>query len=231
MNDTSPPEEPRPVDENLKLSSLSAGPRQSRKLNTGYSSFIRSMRIVLPLFALAIVAVMFSWNMMKADQVIPVKDEKAAQTIGKNELLNPHFDSVDDKNQPYTITAERALQGEKDGMMLLDKPMADIVLNNGNWLAIQSDQGAYRQQSQRLLLKSNVELFHDEGYTMETQELDVDLNAGTAQSDVDVHAHGPMGKVNASGLKADSKAETLIFTGPAKLVLYDTGDSKDILSP
>ena len=224
MDENTPPNTDR-------LSSLSAAPRSSRTLNTRYSSFIRSMRIALPLSALAIVAVLFSWNMMKPDQVIPVKDEKTAAAIGKNELLDPRFDSVDDKNQPYTITAARALQGEKDGMMLLDKPMADIVLNNGNWLAIQSDQGAYRQESQRLILKSNVELFHDEGYTMKTQELDVDLEAGTARSDVVVNAHGPLGTLNANGLQADSKTETLIFTGPAKLVLYDTGDNKDILSP
>lgn len=227
-NTPSPDQKPGEI---TRLRSLSRGPVRARSLNTRYSAFIRSMRIVLPLFALGIIAALFSWNTLQPDQIAPIAAEKAAPTIGKNELLNPRFDSVDDKNQPYTITAERALQGENDGLMVLDNPMADVALNSGNWMAIKSEQGAFRQESQRLLLKSNVELFHDDGYTMKTQELDVDLEAGTARSDVKVDAHGPMGTIEASGLQADSKAETLIFTGPATLVLYDAGGSEEIFNP
>ncbi len=209
-----------------KLKSLSRETGDVRRKDEGYSAFIRSMRITLPLIALAIITILFSWNIFKTDDMAPAKpDAKTASAIGKNELLNPKFDSVDDKNQPYTITAERALQDTDGELMVLDAPMADIVLNSGTWLAIKSRQGAFRQESQRLLLKDDVRLFHDDGYSAKTQELDVDLKAGTARTNVKITGHGPAGTLNASGMYADSKAEVLIFTGPAKIVLYDAGGS------
>ncbi|MCB1720517.1 MAG: LPS export ABC transporter periplasmic protein LptC [Rhodospirillales bacterium] len=190
-----------------------------------YSAFIRSLGIALPLIAIAITAIVFSWDILKPNDITTVPDIKTAKTIGKNELLNPKFDSVDNKNQPFHITARRALQDQNDALMLLDEPMADITLNNGNWLAITARQGAYRQETQRLLLKDNVTLFHDAGYKITTQELDVDMNVGTAQTETSISGHGPLGTLNAKGMHADSKAQTLIFTGPVKLVIYDTKTS------
>ncbi len=213
---------PKPDNENPKLSRLSRAPNEPRKHDEKYSAFIRSMRITLPLIALAIIAVLFSWNTFSPDEITPAKpNEQTVKTIGKNELLNPKFDSVDDKNQPYTITAKRAVQDTDDELMILDEPMADIVLNSGKWLAIKSRQGAFRQESQRLLLKDNVQLFHDDGYNVRTQELDMDLKAGTARTDVKITGHGPLGTLDASGMDANSKAGTLVFKGPAKIVLYD----------
>ena len=190
-----------------------------------YSAFIRSLGIALPLIAIAITAIVFSWDVLKTNDIAAVPDIKTAKTIGKNELLNPKFDSVDNKNQPFYITAKRALQDQDDALMLLDEPMADIALNNGNWLAVTARQGAYRQETQRLLLKDNVTLFHDAGYKVTTQELAVDMNVGTAQTETSISGHGPLGTLNAKGMHAASKTQTLIFTGPAKLVIYDTKTS------
>lgn len=160
---------------------------------------------------------------MQDQNLAPVKiEEKKTASMSKNELVNPEFESVDSKNQPFTITANRAVQDAADELMLLEEPLADIVLNSGNWVAIQSRQGAYRQESQRLLLKDNVTLFHDDGYTARTEELNVDMKDGKAQTDLKVSAFGPAGELDASGMQADTKDDVLIFTGPAKLVIYDT---------
>ncbi|MCB9983770.1 MAG: LPS export ABC transporter periplasmic protein LptC [Rhodospirillales bacterium] len=199
-----------------------------------HSAFIRRMRIALPLIALAITAIVFSWNFLSPDDIAPAKPQaQSARTIGKNELLNPQFESIDDKGQPYTITATRALQDTDDALMLLEEPMADILLKNGNWLALSARQGAYRQETQRLLLKDNVTLFHDAGYKVKTQELDADMNTGTAQTDTGISGHGPLGTLDAKGMRADSQKQTLIFTGPARLVIYDAGapSGTELLSP
>lgn len=214
-----------------RLSRLSRQAGETRQQNTGHTKFIRSMRIILPLIALSIVAVMFTWNTLQENDIAPPPpaDGQPTPRIGKNELISPRFESLDEKNQPYTITATRAVQDTDDELLLLDEPMADITLKSGTWLAINARQGAYRQQSQRLLLKDNVTMYHDAGYSVKTQELDVDLKDGTAQTDVTVQGYGPGGTLDAAGLRADQKAGTLILTGPAKVVIYDTG--KNILNP
>lgn len=214
---------PSPLGENKsgKLDSLNRQPNE-RAFNENYTPFIRSMRILLPLTALSIIAVLFSWNILKSDKIVPAKTTPQAKASNvKNELLNPRFDSLDDKNQPYTITAARALQGTNEEPVLLESPMADIILKNGNWLAIQSDQGIYRQKNENLLLKKNVRLFYDQGFTFNTEELDIDIRAGTAKTDLKVTGYGPSGRINASGIYADSQKELLQFKGPSKLIIYN----------
>lgn len=226
MNDELNPQDTHvSADPTQRLSSLSAVPKGARTFNARYSVFIRRARIILPLAALSIIAIVFTWNMMGKDAIAPRPAEtKDGQSITKNELLNPRFDSVDADGQPYSITAAKAVQGENDDkVILLEKPLADLTTKGGSWLAIDADNGAYNQQSQHLLLKGNVNLYHDQGYNLKTAELDVDMDKEYAWSNKAVQAQGPMGLLDAQGLKADAKAKTLIFNGPAKLVLFDVG--------
>lgn len=195
-----------------------------------YSRFIRRLRLILPLIALGIIAVVFSWGSFNADDlmVAPPAEGQGAQEIGRNELLNPRFESKDEKNQPYTITASRALQSkDNENLVLLEQPLADILLNNGNWLAIKSKEGAYRQDSERLLLQEDVTIFHDAGYQMTMQELHVDMAKNLAWSETDIAAQGPAGLLDAKGMNAQMDKGELIFTGPAKLILYSGFDGFD----
>lgn len=212
-------------DEPQKLSQLTANRPAHRQQSAAYSKFIRMMRVVLPFTALSIIAVVMSWNTLRKDQVVAVQQDPQDQAIGKNELLNPRFESRDEKSQPYTITATRAVQGTADDdLLLLEAPMADIMLNSGHWLALKAQNGEFRQASQLLFLRKDVSLFHDDGYTMNTQKIDIDLNKKTAITDVAVSAHGPAGTLNAAGMNADGMANKLVFTGPAKLVLVNIGN-------
>ncbi len=186
------------------------------------------MRIVLPVIAVGIIALVFSWNSFQNPNIEPVSADEGteSQSIGKNELLNPRFESMDQKNQPYMITAERALQGgSEEDLILLDKPLADIALENGRWLAAQSTQAAFRQDSQRLLMKGDVQLFHDDGYTLRTEELDVAVQNSLARTDAAVQISGPAGTIDALGMEFNSAQDHLTFKGPAKLVLFNAGDS------
>ena len=58
---------------------------------------------------------------------------------------------------------------------------------------------------------------------MDMAELHIDLATRTAHSDTDVKGHGPAGTLQAKGLKGNNETNVLIFNGPAKLVLYDSG--------
>lgn len=203
-----------------------SGPKSNEAGVAGYSRFIRRMRYILPAIAVCIIAVVFSWGNMVDDRIVPVtQQDPQNQTVGKNELLNPRFESTDEKNQPYTITADRALQGSTDeDLVVLEKPLGDILLNDGTWVALSADKGAFWQDTQRLLLQEKVQIFHDEGYRLETEKLNIDLTQNQTWSDEEVLVQGPAGRIESVGLKGDSQAEILTFTGPAKLVLFDTGE-------
>ena len=219
--------DPTPANgEREKLSGLSRGENQPSFDAHRYTKLIRSLKIILPLLALCIVAVLFTSNMFDSKTITPEAiQEDVTPVAGTNQLVNPRFDSVDEKNQPYTITAESALQNLKSERKDLTKPLADIVLNSGQWVAMQSDKGVFNQKTQKLRLDENVRLYHDAGYQFSLQAVDIDLKANTAVSDTQVNGHGPMGTLDAKGLQANGETEQLVFIGPAKLVLYDTDNN------
>lgn len=203
-----------------------------RVINQGYSKFIRIVRLVLPVIAIVLIGVIFSWNSFDDSQIEPISQDIApVQNVGKNELLSPKFESVDDKGQPYTITAERAIQGEADeDLLTLESPVGEMILERGNVVSMRSDHAEYRQNSKKLLMQDHVVLTHDDGYQMDTEVLHIDMNASTARSDVDVFAKGPEGTIEAKGLQGSSVDEVLVFIGPAKMVLDLESDdaSRDV---
>lgn len=192
-----------------------------RTLQTRQTSrIVRSMRLILPVAALAVVAVLMIWSNPE-NTIKPVpRAEVSPQTVSKNELIKPKFQSQDSNNQPYTITADKALQNA-DNMddILLDKPVADIGLENGNWVALKASHGAYNQKDGELILQGQVEMHHDTGYELETEQMTIDVNMQTIVSDQAVKGHGPAAEIEAQGLEADGKTDNLIFKGPAKLIL------------
>lgn len=197
--------------------------RNKRVFNPAYSRFVRIMRFVLPVSALAIMVVVIAWPRMEAS-IVPLKTSmepvEIEQLVSRNELINPRFESEDDRSQPYTITATRAIQSiENADAVLLEEPKADITLRSGTWVAIEANQGTYRQNAQNLLLEGDVRLYHDEGYRMHTPRMMMNLPSRHARSDERVTGQGPGGSIEASGFQLHAESETLIFTGPATLVI------------
>ncbi len=194
-----------------------------------YSRFLKGLKILLPLLALGIVVVLFSWNYFAQDPILQeyahtkTTGHPPAQAIGKNELLAPHFDSTDEKGRPYTITADKAVQGADEHNIALEKPFADLVLDGGHWMALRAESGVYDQNRQYMVLKKGVIFHYDEGYVFETALLDIDFRNNVASTGDRVTGEGPSGILQANGMKLDTRASHFIFYGPAKLVVFTAG--------
>jgi lipopolysaccharide export system protein LptC len=220
-------DEPLPTE---RLSQLSVGGGRPSKINRKYSSFVKSLRFILPLVALGMTVIVLTWDEAGRRIEPPKKEEiiPASQNI-QNELLKPVFNSVDDKNQPYTVTADRATQNRDDADLIeLEKPVATLAMNSGEKVDANAASGIYQQKAQKLNLEGAVHLIHSNGYTLTTEELRVDLATHKAYSGRDVRVEGPGGTIDATGLEGDSDGGSLIFTGPAKVILYSDGK---LLSP
>lgn len=187
-----------------------------------YSRVVRGLRVALPLVAAGIAGLLMAWPRVETTMETVPREAVFPNdpAVGANELLNPRFESRDRKDQPYTVTASRAMQSATDPkLILLEKPMADITLKNGTWIAAEAAKGSYRQEEETLLLEGHVRLFHDDGYELLTEKMLVNIGVEEAWSDVPVRVRGPAGTIDATGLTASGPEQKLIFTGPAKLVL------------
>lgn len=204
-----------------RLSQLSVDPARKPAVSKRYTAIIRSLRFILPLFALVLTVILLTWG--EGRRVEPLKKEDLmpqAENI-QNELLKPTFSSVDEKNQPYSVTADRASQNrENPDLIELEKPVANLAMNDGTKLEGQASAGLYEQKSQKLNLEGAVKIAHSNGYTLSTEELRVDMATQQAWSGQNVHIAGPDGTLDATGLEGGTAEGTLVFTGPAKIILY-----------
>ena len=195
----------------------------ARTHQQSYTIFIRRMRLFLPLVAVILIVALMTWPESN-DNIVATKDEQKKQyeNVQKNELLNPKFESVDEKNQPFTITADTAIQNDQNkDLLMLTNPHGILLLNSNKRVTIASEEGFYQQEQQKLRLKDAVHLTHDDGYNMTMAELFVDMQNSIAHSETPVTGAGPQGTLRANGLKADHANNTITFTGPARLVIQD----------
>ena len=219
---------PQALDEEkaARMERLSQRERKAdRRSIQGYSKFVRFMRLVLPMSALALVVVLYLRSGLEEQVIKPMEEVTRAprlkdRSIAKNELLNPKFESMSKQNLPYEITADRAVQGEKNkNLIMLERPVGRITMEDGMHVILQSDAGAYRQDTGRFFLEGDVYLEHDGGYTLQMTEAHIDLKKGLAWSEKDIEGEGPDMKIAAQGVKANNETGEVVFTGPATLVL------------
>lgn len=125
----------------------------------------------------------------------------------------------DQQGQPYTVTAESAVQ-QGDDNVALTAPQGDITLKSGAWLMLKSATGAYHQKGDKLDLAGDVTLYRNDGTVVSTARSTIDLRAGNASSTDPVQVTGPFGTLDAqNGFTLTGRGSAITFHGPATLTL------------
>ena len=191
-------------------------------LRDRYSMFVGLMKVVLPAMAAALILLVVAWPHITGGRD---KFRLGVANLGMEQLdnlsmLNARFDGVDEKNQPYSITADMATQSRRsENLIELELPKADITLTDGTWLALTARAGEYDRGARLLDLYGAVSLFHDQGFELQTSKARLDLEAGTASGDQPVQGFGTAGAIEAEGFEILERGATIIFTGRSHLTL------------
>jgi len=186
---------------------------------------VRWAKRLLPFFGLALLASVALWPDFEsgvAGQRVSFHIDQAAHGAG-GKLIDARYSSVDQKGEPYTVTAASAMQKGPDRVDLRD-PKGDITLHSGSWVMLSAPRGVYGQKSRQLDLSGGVTLYRDDGTTLRSASTTVDLAANAAASGVPVSAEGPFGTLDAMGYTLLDGGEVIQFSGPARLVL--NGDAQ-----
>ncbi len=201
--------------------------RDRRYIGANYSRFVSLMKVLLPITALALAAVMVAWPQLKSrDNGFSLGFLSVNPYDAENlRMVNARFTGLDKKTLPYTLTADVAIQdGPGSDIIRLQRPKADIILKDGTWLAVTADKGIHRQKKQTLELTGVVNLFHDSGHSFTTTQVKINLVHGTAVGNQPVTGQGPSGTLTSQGFRFLSQGNIIQFTGKAKLVFYPVKD-------
>lgn len=177
---------------------------------------------VLPLSATALLTAIVVWPQIQhLAEAGRVAFHRMTGGVEGGQLVDPRYRGVDERGRPYMLTAATAQQVSPERVNLVT-PKADVTLESGAWLMLQSDNGVYIQHTGELDLSGHVVLYRDDGVTVRTRTADVDLKQGAAAGNDTVSAEGPFGTLDAMGFATVDKGAVLQFTGPARLYLNST---------
>ncbi len=184
--------------------------------------FITTTKFILPVIGLALLATIALWpEFDRANNAARLALRQLAGQVDGAEVIDAHYHGVDDQGRPYTLTAATATQDGPEKFNLT-APFGDMTMQNGAWMSMKSKLGVFVQHSNLLDLWKDVVLYRDDGTTLYTQSMSMDLKSGAATSSQPVHAEGPFGTLDAQGFALVDKGAVVQFTGPARLVMNET---------
>lgn len=197
--------------------------RPLRRAGARYTRFVAWMKLLLPVFAASVVALVVIWPQL---QEKPEAFRLGLSSISIHEksgqqVVNARFTGSDAEARPFTVTADSAIQRMDTGDSFeLELPKADISMADGSWIAVAAETGTYYKNKQILALDGGVNMFHDSGFEFRTRKAEIDLTRGTARGQDPVSGHGPFGSLSASGFMVLDHGSRIIFTGKAKLEFF-----------
>ncbi|MBS7811547.1 LPS export ABC transporter periplasmic protein LptC [Roseococcus pinisoli] len=180
---------------------------------------VQAMKLLLPLAAAGLLGLLLLWPEFEGNDGRLSFRRGPAMVPEALQLVAPRFQGIDDLGRPYTITARVARQVGQEELMLLDRPQADILLNDGAWVYIEADNGRYDKPAQHLDLEGNVRIFHDTGLLFRTEAASVQIDQGSADGNRPTRAQGSFGTIESEGFELRDRGAVMIFTGKAHAVL------------
>lgn len=196
-------------------------PRLSER--SAYSIFVAAMKVVLPALAVALIVLVVAWPRLasEGERLRSGISDLLREQADDLSMLNARFESRDSRDRPYSVVADLATQTTSGANLVdLEGPKADMTLDDGAWLALTANQGEYWQDSEKLRLFGDVNLFHDLGFQMQTSEAEIDLKSGSAESHKAVAGHGPDGWIEAEGFRVSEGGDHILFKGKSRLTIY-----------
>lgn len=204
-----------------------APPRLSGR--SAYSLFVSAMKVLLPAVAVGLVLLIAIWPQIERTggfRLDAIETFGGAPVPEEATMVNPRYEGIDENRRPFMITADIARQIDPGEQETIDmqQPAADLFDDVGKWLAITADHGVYERGQEVLLLDGNVNIFHDDGYELQTDQAVVDLAADLATSSLPTFGQGSFGTITSEGLRVEERGDRVFFTGRAHLVLYPTDE-------
>jgi lipopolysaccharide export system protein LptC len=188
-----------------------------------YSRRVALLRVALPAIGGSLLLLVVVWP-----RVAPLFDRLRFAAIDLREarelrMINPRYVGTDRDGHPFVVTAAVGRQvPQRDDVMSLDKPVANLKSASGANIVVTADTGVYQTQTQYLDVFGNVTVNHENGSTFITSSARLDAANDAAEGHAPVEGHGPQGDITAQGFQVIDKGDIVIFTGQSNLTLKST---------
>lgn len=188
------------------------------------SRMIERLKYSLPGVALIALLVLISWPQVQKwvhghkptlAQTTPLPQTNITAT-------RPEYKSTDDKDQPYTITADHGVETSIEAIHLAHPKMV-MNLKSGEVVTLTSVSGNLNKVTNKMHLVGSVTLTHSQGYAFQTAQAWIDCDQGSAYSNTPIWGDGPAGAIEAKGFRLTERGAKVSFIGGTQLLLNSGG--------
>jgi len=143
---------------------------RSRKINW--------LKRLLPFMALTLLIVLVCWS--GGTKIIFLKHKDITTTaafsvLENNMALNPHFNGVDARGHPYTISADQGKQVSSEAIQLTH-PKFHLTLGPDTFIELEAKEGMFFNTLKVLELKEDVILNHSQGHRISTASATINFD-------------------------------------------------------
>jgi lipopolysaccharide export system protein LptC len=141
-------------------------------------------------------------------------------------MASPKLTGFRSDGQPYSVTAERALQDVKNPTTVeLKKLTGDIGMAGGETMRISADSGIYDSLAQQMGLSGNVRISNAR-FDVRLRTADIDFKAGSYQTDDPVEVHvGEQTTIFSDRATARNNGQELTFEGHVRTRMNSPSDT------
>ena len=185
-----------------------------------YTQFVGVMKRALPAAAFAVItAVLAFFFIQRQPAKLAMTYEKMGTLQNDLTMTKPRLTGVDQKGNPFVITAEAAVQDAKNPKRArVTKVEADLQTAKG-WVNANAGDGMVDMVAGLLELSSGIAVYADTGYELHSQSASVDLKRGIVHGHNEIHGQGPSGTMRADQFHYDRAAGLLTLQGHVHMVI------------
>jgi lipopolysaccharide export system protein LptC len=196
-----------------------------------HSRIVRSLRVVLPLIAVGVVASLFvsARTLPRGVENIDLGDIGMDGTTLT--MQNPSLSGFNDNGTSYQVTAGRALQDVTNPRVVtLESIDGTMTKPDGSTVKMTAKNGVFDADTQKLELSADIEVRTSTGDHAFLESAKVDMQAGSIVTDKPVRAATKSGNIRADSMEITGRGEHLLFSGNVVVELrLDGGDVKEAL--
>jgi lipopolysaccharide export system protein LptC len=186
---------------------------------------VQALKVGLPLVMAVTLGYLGYWWLESRGNMVDatvIQESRGPTTDNAEVTVNDmKYDGRDDKGRPFSITALSASHADGDDRHIsLKKPLADITMASGAYVALTANDGMLDRDSDIMTLNGDVTLFHDNGLSFQTDSATINLNTKTAEGNDPVEGQNGDGELVSQGFRVLDDGDTIEFTGKAYMKIY-----------
>lgn len=186
-----------------------------------YTQFVGVMKRALPTAAFAVVAAVLAFFFVaRQPNKVAMTYERLDAIKNDLTMVKPHLTGTDAKGNPFTVTADTAVQDIKNPKRAKLKHVeADLALDQNGWLNVNAATGLVDMLAGSLKLDGGIDVYSDSGYSFHSEAAWLDLKKWIVWGDNPVTGQGPMGTVKADRFHYDRGAHQLTLEGDVHMTI------------